>query len=34
VDLLNGDEQFSVQQGHLKVEAAPACWGRMLQLAA
>jgi len=32
VDLLNGDERFTLQQGRLKVEAVPACWGRVLKL--
>jgi cyclomaltodextrinase len=33
VDLLNGDERFPLQQGCLKVEAVPTCWGRVLKLA-
>ena len=32
LDLLNGDERFPVQQGRLKVDAVPACWGRVLIL--
>ncbi len=34
VDMLNGGERFSIQQGRLKVPEVPACWGRILQLAA
>ena len=33
VDLLNGGERFPVQEGRLKVEGVPACWGRVLKLA-
>ena len=33
VDLLDGDERFTLQQGRLKVEQVPACWGRVLKLA-
>ena len=32
LDLLNGGERFPVQQGRLKVETVPACWGRVLKL--
>jgi glycosidase len=32
VDLLNGGERFPVQEGRLKVEGVPACWGRVLKL--
>jgi cyclomaltodextrinase len=31
-DLLHGGEHFAVQQGCLKVEQVPACWGRVLKL--
>jgi len=32
VDVLNGDERFPVQQGSLKVDVVPACWGRVIKL--
>jgi hypothetical protein len=31
VDVLNGDERFSIQNGRLQVEI-PAGWGRILRL--